>query len=131
MAPTRNSHYNPCFWTAFWSQTYYQAALSGTTSLRAREQVVYFLNVKSDTIYETKTEDAHYEKDLGLSEITYDAALDFCKRAHPEMYEDFRRNAKESDYPVYLDCEDILSTLEATPSYKAIPDVIKRQTIIS
>jgi hypothetical protein len=128
---TRRNHYNPCFWTAFWNQKYYQSALTSSTNLDPREQVVYSLNVKSNKIYSTKVDNVHFDKNIGLAEITFGAAKKFCKRYHPNHYKEFCRNSSASDYPIFLDLEDILKGLEGLKPYTTLLTVIKNSHIVS
>jgi hypothetical protein len=129
---TKRNHYNPCFWTAYWNQEYYEKALNNSANeMRSREQVVYALNVKSDKIYRTKVENIHFDKNLGMSEITLETAKAFCKRHHPEKYEEFCRESKEDQYPVYIDFEEILTAIEQMVPYQVLQKVIKQQSLAS
>jgi hypothetical protein len=132
MNVTKRNHYNPCFWTAFWNRDYYDASLHGSPSrLIPREQVVYALNVKSGSIRDAKVDDVHFDKNLGFAEITFESAKKFCKRHHPDKYDDFCRNSRNDQYPVYIDFEDILSKFEDLPPYRILLDVVKRQDLTS
>ena len=94
MRPTKRNHYNPCFWTAIWNPTYYEAFLSEShNDLIPREQIVHALNVKSDKILIAKVDNVHFDKNLGFAEITLEAAKEFCKRHHPDEYEEFCRKS--------------------------------------
>lgn len=127
---TRRNHYNPCFWTAYWNPTYFERAISGRADgLRVRDQRVFALNIKSGNIYETAVENLHYDKDLGVAEITPGDAKDFCKRNFPDQYEQFCHDMKDHPETVYLDFEDILTGLEQTPAYTTLRDVITKQHI--
>ncbi len=132
MKLTKRNHYNPCLWTAFWNRDYYEAVLRGTSDdLTARDQDVYTLNVRADSIYSTNVNNVHFEKNFGVAKITQEAAKKFCKRHYPDQYEQFCRESKAAAYPVYIDFEQILEALEKTPAYQILPTVIKRQAIIS
>jgi hypothetical protein len=132
MEITKRTHYNPCFWTAFWNPDYYQSAMQGLNSdLKPRDQMVYSLNVKANKIYKTKVNSVHYEKNLGIAEITYEQALEFCKRNDPKDFNNFLKTSDRSQYPLFLDYENILTGLELTPAYQVLPDVIKRQNILN
>ncbi|MCO5196177.1 MAG: DUF4238 domain-containing protein [Anaerolineae bacterium] len=127
---TKRNHYNPCFWTAYWNQDYYKQSLSNSVDkVRAREQIVYALNVKSDKIYRTTVENVHFDKYLGVAEITLETAKEFCKRHHPDKYEEFCQESTEDQYPVYIDFEEILTAIENMPSYQILLKVIKHQSI--
>lgn len=129
---TKRTHYNPCFWTAHWNPDYYEAVMQNAANkLTAREQVTNVLNVKSNTIYTAPVEQVHYEKGLGVAKITLQGLKDFYKRNKPQEYENFVSQAVESDYPLTLDFENILTGIEKTPAYQVLCSVIKRQFIAS
>lgn len=74
-------------------------------------------------------ENVHYDKGMGIAEITPAAAKEFCKRQFPEEYERFCEEMKTHTGTYYLDFEDILSRLEATEAYTTLLDVIANQRI--
>ena len=75
---TWRNHYNPCFWTALWNRAYFEAWRAGTADVaRAREQTVYALNLRGDKIRQTNVDGVHFEKNLGVAEITPESAKDF------------------------------------------------------
>lgn len=77
MEITKRTHYNPCFWTAYWNPDYYQSAIQGLkVGQKPRDQMVYSLNIKANKILRTKVKSVHYEKNLGVAEITYEEALE-------------------------------------------------------
>src|SRR5437870_3956313 len=85
---TTKNHYNPCFWTAHWNPVYMECALRGKRNQEsARNQRVFVLNVKSNKIYRVSVENLHYDKNLGIAEITTEAAKGFCKRHFPDQYD--------------------------------------------
>jgi hypothetical protein len=94
-----------------------------------REQIVHALNVRSDKLRVTNVDSVHYEKNLGVAEITQEAAKDFCKRYHPDRFAEFCRTSLSADYPVYNDFEDQLTHLERLPPYTVLLDVIRRQVL--
>lgn len=127
---TKRNHYNPCFWTALWNEDYYnEVAKNIAHSLPPRDHLVYALNVKSGQINKLKVEKVHYDKNLGVAEITKKAAEDFAKRYHPNRYEHFLLENEKADYPVYIDFEDILTELEKMPPYKVLLQVAKKKQI--
>ena len=119
MDVTKRNHYNPCFWTALWNVAYYHDFIL-TTALDAiaRDQVVHVLNIKSQKVYPTTVERVHYDKNLGIAEITKCAAKEFVQRYHPDHYERFEADCEATSYPVYLDFENIFTGIEATPPYQ-------------
>jgi hypothetical protein len=128
---TKRNHYNPCFWIAFWNPEYFQSALTSSTNLDPREQAVYSLNIKSNKIYSTNVDNVHFDKNIGLAEITFDAAKKFCRQYHPNHYKEFCRNSSAGDYPIFLDLEDILKGLEGLRPYTTLLTVIKNSHIVS
>lgn len=127
---TKRNHYNPCFWTAHWNPAYLERAMLGTAGeLRARDQRVFALNIKSGRIYETVVNNVHYDKDIGIAEITPEKARDFCKRNFPEQYEQFCQDMDSRPETVYMDFEDILSGMETTQAYTELSKVIVEKQI--
>jgi hypothetical protein len=130
MQLTYNSHYNPCFWTAHWNTNFLEAALQGKADFGvAREQTVYALNVKSNKIRETSVTDVHYDKGIGVAEITPEAALDFCKRTQPEKYDEYCEYFKQHPETLVLDVEAILTGLEKTEAYATLRKVLVKGRI--
>jgi hypothetical protein len=127
---TKCNHYNPCFWTALWNPTYYANSVAGVISDEpSRKQVVHVLNSKSRKIYPTTVERVHFEKNLGIAEISKFAADDFVKRHYPDQYGKFASETEAASYPVYLDFENVLSAMEDTPAYKTLLKVAATQTV--
>lgn len=127
---TKRNHYNPCFWTALWNSTYYEKSIAGVTSGElARKQVVHVLNAKSQKIYPATVERVHYDKNLGIAEITRLAAEAFVRRYYPDRYEQFISESAIASYPIYLDFENILSGIEATPAYQTLLKVTTTKTV--
>jgi hypothetical protein len=128
----KRNHYNPCFWTAHWNQDYYRCAVSGTGQTgAARSQRVYALSVKTGEIFESAVEKVHFDKGLGVAEISREASEDFARRYHPDLYEEFVRANAQAPYPVYIDFEEILQGIEALPPYQVLLDVVRRGSIQS
>lgn len=74
-------------------------------------------------------ERAHYDKNLGVAEITKVAAESFVQRYHPDQYDQFLQESKSSDYPVYLDFEDILTALEGMEPYQVLMKVALTESV--
>ena len=129
MQITKRNHYNPCFWTAYWNSSYYSKALKGDISLDARKQVVFTLSVKANKILKIKVEDVHYEKSLGIAEMTPDAIKDFCKRNFPEKYESICKYVQDHPETLYLDFENFFSGVENTQIYRVLPTIISKQRV--
>ena len=94
-----------------------------------RDYAVYSLSVKSGRMHKTKVDKIHYDKNLGVAEISRNAIEKFVKKYHFDQYEDFIFENKKTDYPVYLDFEEILTALEKMPPYKVLLDVAKKRKI--
>jgi hypothetical protein len=133
MQLTTKNHYNPCFWTAHWNSDYLAQALRGQRStLDARSQRVFVLNVKADKIYQQAVENVHYDKSFGLAEITPEDAKGFCQRHFPDEYEQFCKEMDAQGGGHYiLDFENILTGLEQTPAYDMLLRVIGKGRIDS
>ena len=132
MKLAKRNHYNPCLWTAHWNPEYYRCAMEGTSdSLSARQQRVYALSVKSGTIFKTTVENIHFDKHLGVAEISREEAEDFARRHHPDSYGQFGKANESAPYPVAIDFEQILVALENGPPYQVLLNVIRHQDIES
>lgn len=130
MSLAKRNHYNPCFWTANWNTDYFLASRAGKAdSLRAREQLVHVLNVKSAKIYEANVDSVHYEKNLGVAEMTAEDMRDFCKRHHPDCYQAFCEEIEKDPTTLYLDFESILTGIENSEAYDALRKVIRTHRI--
>ena len=92
MTLTKKTHYNPCFWTAFWNHEYF--CHDYRDSVSAREQSIYSLNLKGNKILKTKVEKVFYEKKMGLLELKFDDYLLFTEKYFPQEY---KRVIKDSD----------------------------------
>jgi hypothetical protein len=114
---TKRNHYNPCFWTALWNPEYFRRAQRGLPLPTPRKQIVCALSIKSGQCRDAPTERVHYDKGLGVAEITREHAHAFAKRYHPDRYAEFAQD-DQGPYPVYLDFEDILTGLEKLPPYQ-------------
>ena len=130
--PAKRNHYNPCFWAALWNDEYYdRIAKNLAQSLPPREHEVYALNVRSGQIHKTKVDNVHYDKNLGVAEISRKTAEEFARRYHPSRYENFALANKNATYPVFIDFEQILTELEKLPPYKVLLQVIQQNRIKS
>jgi hypothetical protein len=118
---TKRNHYNPCFWTALWNPAYFRKAVACThRTVPPRQQVVHVLSVKSGEVRKSTVERVHYDKNLGVAEITREAALEFARRYHPDRYDEFLAQSANSTYPIFLDIEDFLSGIEKMPPYEVL-----------
>lgn len=126
---TDKNHYNPCFWTAHWNPEYFKAVKLKRHRPTAREAVVYALSVKANKVFKTTCKDVHYDKHLGIADITVEAAKDYCRRRFPDKYEKFEEAMKEHDYDVFMDFEEFFGGIEKLPPYQTLLKVIKTNTI--
>lgn len=118
---TNINHYNPCFWTALWNTAYFDAYRAGDTAGKeSRKQVVYALNLRCDKILETTVECVHYQKGLGIAEITAESAKAYVSRAFPDELHEWVKVLNENPETVYLDFEDLLSGMEGQHAYLAL-----------
>lgn len=125
MSLTKNNHFNPCFWTAFWSKDYYQQKISGKASnLTARKQSVYSLNIRANKIFQTSVANVHYDKGIGQAEITAESALAYCKEAFPADYLSFAKKHDPNDYPLIMDFESFLTGTEHLAPYTTLREVV-------
>jgi hypothetical protein len=129
---TKRNHYNPCFWTALWNESYYRQYCSGQpTKNSCRSQVVYALNLRSGKIYPTTVERVHYQANLGIAEIQPESMKRFCARWHPTRYKELSEYVAANPESLYLDFEDILSGLERMDSYASLMEAAKRGNLTS
>jgi hypothetical protein len=118
---TKRNHYNPCFWTACWNLSYYQALLEGKAlSINPRDQQVFVLNIQSGEIYPNRVKNVHFDKDLGVAEVTPESMKDFYRRRFPSEYENFCQYLEEHPDILYMDFEDILTGIEGLDGYKSL-----------
>ena len=115
---TKRNHYNPCFWTALWNRNYFEDwAASRQAGEGARDQVVFTLNVRADKIFPTKVANVHYEKNLGVAEITPESMKRFCRRWHPQEYERLSEYVNSNPETLYLDFEaSLLASRDSKPT---------------
>lgn len=123
---TKRNHYNPCSWTALWNRSYFDAVRAGAVkSLSPRKQTVFVLNLMADTVFETTVENVHYDKGLGVAEITPDAMKDFCRRRYPKEYESLAEYVDKNPETLSLDFEDILEWIENKCGYDSLLEVAR------
>lgn len=128
---TKRNHYNPCFWTAHWNPDYFRCTTGGWQPGKPRKQRVCALNVKSGDIREDSVENVHFQKGLGLAEITREAAEDFVHRHYPGTYEEFLQLNKQAPYPIEIDFEGFFTGIERLLPYRVLKDVVRRGSIQS
>lgn len=70
MAITKKNHYNPCFWTAYWNFKYLDFKKANPNQTKpVREIELFALNLSSNKILLTKTENIFFEKKAGIASI--------------------------------------------------------------
>ncbi len=118
---TKRNHYNPCFWTALWNRGYFEDWTAGRRAGEvARDQSIFTLNIRADKILPTKVANVHYEKDLGVAEITPESMKRFCRRWHPQEYERLSAYVDSDPKTLYVDFEDILAGIEKLGVYSPL-----------
>jgi hypothetical protein len=122
----KRNHYNPCSWTALWNRGYFDALRGGTaTSLRARNQTVFALNLRADSIYQTTVGNVHYDKGLGWAKITPEEMKEFCRRRFPDKYESMAAHVRENPETLFMDFEETLEAIEAKGGYDSLLEVAR------
>ncbi len=134
MPITKDNHYNPCFWTAYWNSEYYFKKKNDPNFKgKAREQVIFSLNLKSNKILSTKVDNVFYEKGSGIARITKKEMLDYCKRNVPSEYQDVSDYYEKNPQDTFIDFEnhftgienvirDVLESIIKTRNIKDISD---------
>ena len=129
MSVTKKSHYNPCFWTAYWNLNYLQLKREETkTSSKPREVEIFCLNVKGNKILKLKTKNVFFVKGAGIADLSQENALDYSKREVPEVYDELKAYYEKHPGSLILDFENHFSDFE--DSYKSsLEKVITRRVI--
>jgi len=119
---TKRSHYNPCFWTALWNKPFFESWLRDAPRRgKRREQLVWVLNLRGCKILQDKVANVHFDKDLGVAEITNESAERFCRRWFPDELPGVE--AWSSAHPgaeYFIDFEDVLAGMERFGVYGAL-----------
>lgn len=116
---TKRTHYNPCFWTALWNNSYYQISKSFDSSAPScREQEVIFLELNSDKVLKQKVENVFFEKGLGLINFTSEELKAFESRYYPTITSITENIEKRSNFT--WDFENHFSKLEELPPYSVL-----------
>jgi hypothetical protein len=96
----KRNHYNPCFWTALWNEQFFADFCADKPRRdRAREQRVFTLNLRSNKIFAAKVHNVHYDKNLGVAEITAASMVGFCQRRFPKEVEKLKEYLVEHPTP--------------------------------
>ena len=128
----KRNHYNPCFWTALWNTHYYQGFLAGREAdLVARKQTVHSLNAHSGKILETSVERVHFDKGLGVAELTPTYMKRFTARWFPQDYQKLASYVDAHPDTLYIDFEDILNGVECRGLYDSILEAARSMGINS
>jgi hypothetical protein len=122
---TKRNHYNPCFWTAYWNPSYFDSIMAGKpVEGKVRDQKVFTLNIHADKVCLTKVDNVHFQKDLGVAEITPESMKRYYERFYPEQLDEFCKYLESHPDSVCIDFEDILTGLEKIGGYDSIIDSI-------
>lgn len=110
MSITKKNHFIPCFWSAYWNYEYLSLKRENSNhQSSARNEKVFVLNIKNNSIFNKKTEDIFFEKNAGIAIITPEAALNYALKNAPETYEDVK---KKYNTDVTLDFENHFTIME-------------------
>ncbi len=132
MSLTKKNHINPCFWTAIWNKDYYDKFKADNhINIPSRDQLLYFLESRSNKTLVDKAENIHYEKGLGLAEIKPEKAKEFCKRHFPEKYDSFIKEMQSHPETLWLDFENHFSIIETLPSYSVLLKTIQTHKVLT
>ena len=132
MTITKRNHYNPCFWTAYWNDVYYNNKIKGTeNSQKPREQFVYSLNLISEKVLTQKVENIFFEKSACIATLRQDEVLSYCERNFPEKLTSIIEYLKKDPSDTLIDFENHFTeyenmykeTLENTIISRRIPDI--------
>src|SRR5688500_4274646 len=104
--PAERNHYNPCFWTALWNVEYFRMCSAVEPPGTARHQVLHALNLRADKILSISVERVHYDKHVGVAEITADSMRSFARRRFPDKYQDLSDYLERDPESVFMDFED-------------------------
>jgi hypothetical protein len=129
MPITKESHYNPCFWTAYWNFHYYQNKKSNSSFReKPREQIIYSLNLKSNNILKLKVRNVFFDKNAGIARITKQEMLEYCSRNNPEEYDNLTKYFEENPSDIFFNFENIFTGIEKVIR-ESIENVIQTRTI--
>ena len=125
---TINTHINPCFWMALWNEMYNKdIQKKGYSDLKARKQIVRYLEIRSNKGLQQKVEKVHFEKGLGIAKVTREGIINFCKKYHPEKYSDFVTEMESHPEDVFLDFENHFTEIENLPVYQVLLKIAHQQ----
>ncbi|MBI4681183.1 MAG: hypothetical protein HY753_08305 [Nitrospirae bacterium] len=128
MKLTKRTHYNPCFWTACWNPDYYEYLKHNVKPIKkVRETPLFVLNVKADKILPCTAEKVFWENGLGLSTITAEESLDYCKRIFPEKCAELTQWYESNPGDLYLDFENVFTAIENSTAYKSLIEVVANE----
>lgn len=123
---TTDSHFNPCFWSALWNESYLESIIRGDERRRIpRDEVVFCYNLRSRKILKTKVSTIHKHKGLGFAEFTYESAKKYARSLKPSGQIVPAVKKWSSKDPAFLDAEAFFCGLESMPTYVAVLNVVK------
>lgn len=125
---TKKTHINPCFWTALWNPDYYKNfKLSKKDKGNPRDQLLIFLEINSNKELANKAENIHYEKNLGIAEISSEKLLDYYKEDHLDDYESLKDQFISEPKTFLVDFENHFTEMEKV--YQVILELIRNGSI--
>ena len=71
----------------------------------------------------------HYDKHLGIADITVEEMKDLYRRRFPSKYDEMEEYLKDHDYDVFIDFEEFFGGIEKLLPYQTLLKVIRTNTI--
>jgi hypothetical protein len=129
MELTKKNHINPCFWTALWNPTYFNNFVVGNVTGKAREQLVYSLEIKTPKILRRKVKDIHYVEGLGLTNVNKQEFIELGNVHSPKTKLPVDKSTLESSSIHIIDIENHFTALEEIGGYPQLLDTVKSNQI--
>lgn len=115
---TIRTHYNPCFWTAYWNFEYKKRKLKNYEHQEdVRRLKIYCLNLKGDKILSTITNEVFYKKNLGLIPIEKLVNLPGINYKLMDDYEENGTVFDNNDSQFIWDFENFFTNMEDSYRY--------------
>lgn len=87
------------------------------------------LNLAADKVYDNVVENVHFLNDVGLADVTPEAAARFIEKCEGTPLDSARKSSLTEHGTLILDSESLWTTLEGTPAYTTLADVIAKGRI--
>lgn len=113
MSTTKNNHYIPCAWSAYWNFEFLEKRRLQKSEKGARRNIkIFCLNLRADKLLNQKTEKVFVQKEAGIAILTKENVLDYCKRTHPNDLEEMEEYFKNNPSDLKLDFENHFTNFE-------------------